>query len=109
MVNTLIRALNTIQVKIPDWVPLFGGKQFGIDIPEIPLIGGGAASAHSWGKPIEQGRSHLEMDRFVANPVQGQTSGTVIITVDGLVLAAATNAAVGEQAELEYEFQEGIL
>ena len=36
-VNTVIRALNKIQVKLPDWMP-GGGKSFGIDIPEAPRL-----------------------------------------------------------------------
>lgn len=34
-VNTIISALNSIQVSIPDWVPKIGGNSFGIDIPKI--------------------------------------------------------------------------
>ena len=35
MVNKIIEALNTIQVDIPDWVPGFGGRKFGIDIEPL--------------------------------------------------------------------------
>ena len=35
MVNKIIEALNTIQVDIPDWVPEFGGRKFGIDIEPV--------------------------------------------------------------------------
>lgn len=34
-VNALIRGLNKISFKFPDWVPGLGGKNFGINIPEI--------------------------------------------------------------------------
>jgi hypothetical protein len=34
-VNAIIRALNTIQISIPDWVPGIGGKTFGINLPAI--------------------------------------------------------------------------
>jgi len=36
-INFIIRMINKISVKIPDWVPLIGGKTFGFNIPEIPL------------------------------------------------------------------------
>ena len=36
-INWLIRQLNKISFDIPDWVPLIGGKHFGLDIPEITL------------------------------------------------------------------------
>lgn len=37
-VNAIIRALNTIDVDIPDWVPKIGGKSFGINIATVPTI-----------------------------------------------------------------------
>lgn len=40
-VNLLIRALNTINFTIPGWVPVVGGKSFGLNIPEIPLFARG--------------------------------------------------------------------
>ncbi len=39
--NGLIKAANGIQVKIPEWVPGFGGKTFGMNIPEIPMLANG--------------------------------------------------------------------
>ena len=36
-INWLIRMINKISVKIPDWVPLIGGKTLGFNIPEISL------------------------------------------------------------------------
>ena len=46
-INALIDALNTLSFDIPDWVPMLGGKHFGLDInhistPEIPLLAKGA-------------------------------------------------------------------
>lgn len=38
-INGLIRGMNRISIDVPDWVPGFGGKSFGINIPEIPSIG----------------------------------------------------------------------
>lgn len=37
-INNIIGALNTISVDIPDWVPLFGGTKFGINLPSIKEI-----------------------------------------------------------------------
>jgi len=36
-INWLIRMLNKISFKVPDWVPFIGGKEFGINIPEVSL------------------------------------------------------------------------
>ena len=33
--NAMIDGLNSIKIEIPDWVPLLGGKEFGINIPII--------------------------------------------------------------------------
>lgn len=44
MINGVIRSINAVQVKIPDWVPGMGGKTFSANISEIPSIGGVAAS-----------------------------------------------------------------
>lgn len=46
-INLLISALNTIHFEIPDWVPIIGGKSFGISIPlvsqvELPRLAEGA-------------------------------------------------------------------
>jgi len=41
VVNMAIRALNNIHVSIPSWVPLVGGKSFGIDLPQIPMLADG--------------------------------------------------------------------
>lgn len=40
-VNAIIGGLNKISVKIPKWVPGFGGKQFGINLPLIPKLAEG--------------------------------------------------------------------
>ena len=37
-VNTVVRALNTIQVSIPGWVPGLGGMSFGINLPTLSRV-----------------------------------------------------------------------
>lgn len=39
--NRFIRGLNLISFDVPDWVPLIGGKTFGLNIPEIPKLAEG--------------------------------------------------------------------
>lgn len=41
LANLAIGVLNKINVKIPDWVPVIGGKEFGIDLPKIPMLAEG--------------------------------------------------------------------
>lgn len=40
-VNILIRGLNKLSIKTPDWVPGVGGKTWGVNIPEIPKLAKG--------------------------------------------------------------------
>ena len=48
LVNMAISGLNKLQVNIPDWVPLVGGKSFGVNIPQIPMLAtGGIATSPS--------------------------------------------------------------
>jgi phage-related protein len=37
-VNMIIKALNSLSVKIPDWVPFVGGQTWGLNIPLIPPL-----------------------------------------------------------------------
>lgn len=41
LINKAIGALNGISVKIPDWVPKFGGKTFGVNLPTVPQLAAG--------------------------------------------------------------------
>jgi phage-related protein len=41
MANLAIRALNSINISIPSWIPGLGGKSFGIDLPTIPMLADG--------------------------------------------------------------------
>ena len=41
LINSAINGLNKISVDIPSWVPGFGGKSFGINIPNIPMLAKG--------------------------------------------------------------------
>ena len=36
--NTLTGGLNKLTFDVPDWVPLIGGKTFGFNIPQIPML-----------------------------------------------------------------------
>ena len=44
-INAVIGGLNLIQFDVPDWVPGFGGKHMGINIPLIPYLAEGATIA----------------------------------------------------------------
>ena len=60
LINGAIAGINKMHIKIPDWVPKpYGGKEFKIDIPTIPLLAkgtknwiGGPAMIHDKGAEI---------------------------------------------------------
>ena len=52
-INSLIRGINRIRFDVPDWVPNFGGKRFGFNIPQIPRLAvGGIVNMPGRGVPI---------------------------------------------------------
>lgn len=38
VINAAIGEINAISIDVPDWVPIFGGKTYGFDIPKIAAI-----------------------------------------------------------------------
>lgn len=41
LINKAIGGINAIHIDIPDWVPAFGGKTLGFNIPKIPTLASG--------------------------------------------------------------------
>jgi hypothetical protein len=35
-INTVVNGINAIKITIPDWVPVYGGKSWGLNIPTVP-------------------------------------------------------------------------
>lgn len=64
LINTALAGIGKIDVKIPDWVPGVGGKSFGPDIPEIPMLAKGTDN-FSGGAAIvgEQGPELVNMPK----------------------------------------------
>lgn len=57
LVNFAIRALNKINIDIPDWVPGFGGQKFGFNLSEIPqLAHGGITTGATLAEIGEKGK-----------------------------------------------------
>lgn len=46
-INFIIGSLNKINFTIPDWVPAFGGKTFGFNIPLLPTYASGGFSSRA--------------------------------------------------------------
>lgn len=57
LINGAIRGINKISVDIPDWVPKWGGKTIGFNIPQIPeLAKGGLVDKPTLAMIGEQGK-----------------------------------------------------
>jgi hypothetical protein len=41
LLNEMIKALNSIRLDIPDWVPFIGGQKWQLNIPKIPALAQG--------------------------------------------------------------------
>lgn len=41
LINSAISGINNLGLTIPEWVPIFGGKSFSINIPSIPMLAEG--------------------------------------------------------------------
>ncbi len=41
VINGVIEGINSCGFTIPDWVPILGGKEFKLDVPEIPMFANG--------------------------------------------------------------------
>ena len=59
IINGAVAGINKMHVKIPKWVPKYGGKEFKLDIPTIPMLArgtknwyGGPAMIHDRGAEI---------------------------------------------------------
>ncbi|MEU9999512.1 phage tail protein [Streptomyces sp. NPDC050848] len=52
LINRMIGSLNRVKVSVPGWVPLVGGKTFGVNIPTIPMLAtGGVVMPRHGGVP----------------------------------------------------------
>lgn len=44
LINACIDKINSLHIDIPDWVPGYGGKSFGLSVPKIPYLRKGIAN-----------------------------------------------------------------
>ncbi len=94
--NTFIRGINKLKIDAPDWVPLIGGKSFGINIPLIPKLAKGGvvdfptvAMIGEGGYkeavvPLERNTSWIDTlaEKLAARmPVQAAAEGNITIPV----------------------------
>lgn len=76
LANSAIDALNGVSATIPDWVPSIGGQTFGLSIPKIPLLAGGATVRPRPGGTLailaEAGKAETVVDEGKMNAILDQ-------------------------------------
>lgn len=114
-INLLISALNTIHFEIPDWVPIIGGKSFGISIPlvsqvELPRLAEGAVippnrefmavlGDQKSGTNIETPLDTMVQAFKQAMNESGGRSQTIILQLNGREFARAVYKANNEETQ----------
>ena len=114
-INLLISALNTIHFEIPDWVPIIGGKSFGINIPlvsrvELPRLAEGAVippnrefmavlGDQKSGTNIETPLETMVQAFKQAMNESGGRSQTIILQLNGREFARAVYKANNEETQ----------
>lgn len=110
LVNKAIGAINGINVKVPDWVPGFGGKSFGVNIPKIPkLAQGGIATAPTLAM-IGEGRENeavLPLSKLDAM-LGGQSSGGGSMTVNFAPVITINGGGADVTAQVRQGLDEGL-
>jgi phage-related protein len=93
-INALIRGANKIKFDVPDWVPGLGGKTFGFNIQQIPLLEKGtvvstptqAIIGEHGAEAVMPLENNLEWLDILADKLAsriGATGGSYIINMDG--------------------------
>lgn len=103
-INTLIRGLNRIRVDVPDWVPGFGGKSFGINIGtigKIPYLAKGGILSKGSAIVGEAGPELLTMmgSRAMVQPLTSQQKTTNVGGIN-MYIYGAPGQDVNELADI---------
>lgn len=119
MINSAIEGINNISVDIPDWVPGFGGKTFGMNIPKIPMLAkGGVIDSPTLAMVGEAGKEAVvplenntgwkdEIGSMVANAVlsamqfngnsNNSSNGDIYLQIDGTTFARVINPYIDKE------------
>lgn len=106
-INKVIGALNKINVKIPSWVPIYGGKSFGFNLNKlsnIPYLAKGGILSKGSAVVGEVGPELLTVDngRAIVQPLSNNgTSNAVTTNMGGITINinAARGQSVNEIAD----------
>ena len=93
-INFMIGALNSISFTVPDWVPLIGGENFGINIPLIPMMED-TPMLHNGGDILKGGLAEVEAGERMMTPAQTkELDGTVDAASDILATVPTMATAI---------------
>lgn len=122
LINAAINELDKIQVDIPDWVPGFGGKSFGVDIPKIPYLAQGGiidkptlSMVGEAGKeavvPLENNTGGLKMmaqmlSQEIKSSINTSSTTTQSTAIGGISVDSTEGAEYGKK--LNTSFAKGI-
>ncbi|WP_328943074.1 phage tail protein [Streptomyces sp. NBC_00250] len=99
LINGMIGSLNRVKVSVPGWVPVVGGKTFGVSIPTIPMLAtGGVVMPRHGGVPAilaEAGEAEAVLPLSKLDRLLAQTARRA--------RAAQGNQTVGAGAGLHIE------
>lgn len=103
--NWMIGGLNQLSFDIPDWVPLFGGKKFGINIPmigKIPYLASGGVLSQGSAVVGEAGPELLTMmgTKAVVQPLTSSTTTNTNLGGVSIVVYGAPGQDVRELANI---------
>ena len=105
IINGAISGINKVGFDIPDWVPFVGGKQFRINIPQIPMLAKGSRNAPDTFIAGERGPelitngkgrtvfTALQTERIMSNAGAAQQGAQQVIITLAPALIAALAAA----------------
>ena len=99
-INKIIDAMNGLSFDIPDWVPEFGGKTFGFNIPKLSTVSlprlatGGITTGATLAQIGEAGREAVlplenntgwmnDLAAMLTEKMSGANGGTVVLEIDG--------------------------
>jgi tape measure domain-containing protein len=102
--NIFIRGLNKLSFDIPDWVPLIGGKSFGINIPLIPKLAQGTNFV-----PQDMFAYLHEGEAVVPKKYNPAAAGLTAETIEQAVYRAFMNALRFMQASARQDDKELVL
>lgn len=84
VINGAIAGINKISITVPDWVPGLGGKNFGFNIPTLPLLAKGGQLLEGMAIVAEAGPELIQQrgGRTIVTPLSAASRNNPLSNVD---------------------------